>query len=243
MTARASSPLWITGAGSGIGRAVAVAVAPGSRVAVSGRRGDALEETAALVRDAGGEALVLPLDVADREAVAEAAQRIRDKWGPALRLVIAAGVNTPDRSWQRLSMAEFESIVATNLTGVASVIDAALPDMRDAGDGVVVVVSSYAGWRTSASPGVAYSASKRALGPLVAILNEEEAAHGIRATLVCPGDVNSDFLAQRPVVPDADARERMLTPDDVARTIRFVLESPPHVVIDELVVSPVSQRS
>ena len=89
---------------------------------------------------------------------------------------------------------------------------------------------------------MAYAASKTALGALCRSLNEQEAAHGIRACHLCPGDVDSDFLSLRPQVPDAQARAAMLTSADVARAVMFVLESPPHVRIDELVISPVVQR-
>ena len=71
---------------------------------------------------------------------------------------------------------------------------------------------------------------------------DNAAVHGVRATHLCPGDVDTEFLAMRPVVPDADARAVMLTPDDVARSILHVLDAPPHVRIDELVISPVAQR-
>lgn len=229
---------WITGAGSGIGRAVATTVPPGSRVALSGRREDALRETADLVEAAGSAALVVPLDVGDAASVRAAHERIVAEWGGVGALVAAAGKNTRRRFWDSQSMADFEAIVATNLTGVASVIDAVLPQMRAARAGRIVVISSYAGWRTSTPPGVAYSASKRALSVLTATLNTEAGPEGVSATLICPGDVDSDFLDQRPVVPDAEARTRMLSPDDVARATHFVLGSPPHVVIDELVVSP-----
>jgi NADP-dependent 3-hydroxy acid dehydrogenase YdfG len=153
-------------------------------------------------------------------------------------LVVAAGLNTPRRLWRDQSMAQFQSIVDTNLTAVARAIDVVLPSMRDAARGTIVVVSSYAGWLPTANSGVAYSASKTALASLCVQLNWQEGGNGIRATHLCPGDVDSDFLGMRPEVPDAAARERMLRPDDVARAIQFVLDTPPHVRIDELVITP-----
>jgi NADP-dependent 3-hydroxy acid dehydrogenase YdfG len=138
-------------------------------------------------------------------------------------------------------MGSFQSIVDTNLTAVATVTDAALPALRKTG-GTVVVISSYAGWSFQPGAGVAYSASKTALGSLTRTLNQQEAPHGLRATHLCPGDVATDFLEQRPSVPDAAARAVMLTPEDIGRTVAFVLDAPAHVRIDELVISPVSQR-
>lgn len=235
--------LWISGAGSGMGRAVAVAAAaPGTRIALSGRRAEALAETAEQVDGAGGQALVLPLDARDPSAVADAHARIATTWGGVSDLVLAAGLNAPERYWADQSMADFEAIVATNLTAAVRMIDTALPDLRSRGSGHVVVVSSYAAWRFSPHAGVAYSASKAALASICASVNAQEAEHGIRACHLCPGDVDTDFLALRPNVPDAEARQVMLSPADVAATVLFVLSSPAHVRIDELVISPLSQR-
>jgi NADP-dependent 3-hydroxy acid dehydrogenase YdfG len=155
--------------------------------------------------------------------------------------VLAAGVNTPQRLWRNQSMAGFEDIVATNLTSAVSVIDVVLPGMRASGGGQIVVVSSFSAWRFVPYAGVAYSASKTALAAICESLNAQEAASGIRACHLCPGDVDTDILEQRPQVPDAEARKLMLTPDDVARAVLFVLDSPPHVRIDELVITPVAQ--
>jgi NADP-dependent 3-hydroxy acid dehydrogenase YdfG len=234
--------VWVTGAGSGMGRASAVALAEGGRrVVLSGRRPDVLESAAADVRAAGAEALVLPLDVDDRGAVLQAAATVRDRWGRLDGLVLASGVNVRDRAWPDLALAELEGVVDTNLLGVARVVAAALPALRERG-GTVVVVSSVAAWRFSPGAGVAYSASKSALAALCASLNHDEAASGVRACHLCPGDVDTAFLEHRPKVPDAAARSAMLRAEDVARAVRFVLDSPPHVRIDELVITPAPAR-
>jgi len=233
--------LWVTGAGSGMGRAAAVAVAAGRRVVLSGRREEPLRETADLVEQAGGEALVLPLDATDPDALGQAHTVIRSGWGGVDDLVLSAGLNTRQRTWADQSMAEVEAVIATNLHAVLRTIDAVLPDLRARGGGQVVVVSSYSAWRFTPYAGVAYSASKSALAALCQTLNAQESEHGIRACHLCPGDVNTEFLRLRPAEPDAQARSMMLSPDDVGRAVRFVLESPPHVRIDELVISPVTQ--
>ena len=191
------------------------------------------------MRQAGGEALVLPLDVARDDAV-PASREILDQWGRIDALVLSAGLNSPHRMWADQDIAEFERIVQTNTVGVARLVDAALPALRES-KGVVVVISSYSGWTWSPMAGVAYGASKTALQVLTRSLNSQEADSGVRACNLCPGDVDSDFLALRPSVPDAAARAVMLSPADVARAVRFVVEAPAHVRIDELVISPVSQ--
>jgi NADP-dependent 3-hydroxy acid dehydrogenase YdfG len=155
--------------------------------------------------------------------------------------VLAAGLNTPRRAWADQSMAEAEDVIATNLNATLQTVHTVLPDLRASGGGQVVMVSSYSAWRFTPYAGVAYSASKAALAALCQTINVQEAAHGIRACHLCPGDVATDFLRFRPVVPDAQAQSAMLSPHDVGRVVRFVLESPPHVRIDELVISPIAQ--
>ncbi|WP_144764673.1 SDR family oxidoreductase [Curtobacterium sp. 9128] len=235
--------LWVTGGGSGMGAASAEAAArTGWTVVLSGRRVEQLEAVAGRIRAAGGAAHVLPLDVTDASAVEAAQEALLTEHGRLDGLVLAAGLNAPARRWDDQTTDSFRRILDTNLTAVVTVVDAALPALRSSGSGVVVVVSSYAGWSFQPGAGVAYSASKTALGSLTRTLNQQEAPHGLRSTHLCPGDVATDFLDQRPQVPDAAARAVMLTPEDIGRTVAFVLDAPAHVRIDELVVSPVSQR-
>ncbi len=233
--------LWITGGGSGMGAASARAAArDGWTVVLSGRRPDKLAAVAAAVRDEGGSADVLGLDVRDSAAVADASKTLIARHGRLDGLLLAAGLNSPARRWDDQSVSGFRAVVDTNLVAAVAVIDAALPSLRRSG-GVVVVVSSYAGWSFQPGAGVAYSASKTALGSVVRTLNQQEAERGVRATHLCPGDVATDFLDQRPTVPDAAARAVMLQPEDIGRAVSFVLAAPPSMRVDELVLSPVSQ--
>lgn len=235
--------VWVTGAGSGVGQAVALSAAlAGARVVLTGRRATALAETAALVGRNGGETLELPCDTTDDEALRLAYADLRSRWGPPTDLVLSAGLNTPARYWRDQSMADFRAIIDTNLTATAALVDLVLPDLRAAGGGVVVFVSSLSGWQFSPDAGVAYSASKTAVGSLSAHLNAQENGHGIRSCSLCPGDIDSDFLSLRPVVPGSDDRQQMLSPADVARSVQFVLDSPPHVCVNELVVTPTKRQ-
>jgi NADP-dependent 3-hydroxy acid dehydrogenase YdfG len=234
--------LWVVGAGSGMGRESALAAAAAGRtVVLSGRRADRLEEVAAGIRGAGGRARVIPGDTRDPAWASSAAASIVDDLGRIDEVVAASGANAPRRRWDDQTMAGFDEVVTTNLLGTARVVDAALPALRRRG-GTVVIVSSYAGWTFSPGAGVAYSASKSGLASLCRTLNAQEAVHGVRATHLCPGDVDTEFLEQRPVVPDDAARAVMLSPADVARSVLHVLDAPPHVRIDELVISPLSQH-
>jgi NADP-dependent 3-hydroxy acid dehydrogenase YdfG len=234
--------LWVVGAGSGMGRAAALAgAAAGRTVVLSGRRLDRLEGVVAEIDAAGGRARLIPGDARDPGWASAAVASIAADPGRLDEVVVASGLNSARRRWDDQTMAGFEDVIATNLLGTARIVDAALPALRTRG-GTVVLVSSYSAWAFQPGAGVAYSASKSALAALCRTLNAQEAEHGIRATHLCPGDVDTPFLAHRPVVPDAAARAVMLTPADVARSIQHVLDAPSHVRIDELVISPLSQR-
>lgn len=236
--------VWVTGAGSGMGRAVSVAAAKeGYRVALTGRRRDALDVTAERVAEVGGENIALAMDATSENDVRAAHQEIGRQWGPVTKVVQSAGLNAPNRYWRDQSISDFAGIVQTNLIASARVVDVVLPEMRRAGDGLVVFVSSYSGWRFSPDAGVAYSASKTALGTLAESLNAQENAHGVRACHLCPGDVDTEFLAKRPIVPNAADRQTMLSAEDIARAVMFVLNSPPHVCVNELVISPTKKQA
>jgi NADP-dependent 3-hydroxy acid dehydrogenase YdfG len=229
----------VTGASQGIGRACAEALAAaGARVVLSGRRAEPLEEVAARIAGAGGKAETRPLDVADRSAVERAATAI----GPVDILVNSAGLNTPKRFWRELQAEAWERVVRTNLDGTTYCILAVLPGMRANGSGVIINVSSWAGRYDTQFTGAAYNASKFGVGALTATLNMEEGANGIRACVVCPGEVATPILKNRPVPPSAEEMAKMVQPEDMGRVIRFVAETPAHVVLNEIVVSPTWNR-
>jgi NADP-dependent 3-hydroxy acid dehydrogenase YdfG len=114
--------------------------------------------------------------------------------------------------------------------------------MRQQGGGSIAVVSSWAGWRYASFTGAAYSASKMALAPVIESLNEAEARNGIRATLICPAEVATPILKLRPNPPSQQDIDRMLRPEDVADAISYAVTAPPHVCLNELVISPMWNR-
>lgn len=244
MTKASTAPVaWITGGATGIGLATARALGEaGWTVALSGRRAQALEQAAAGLAGVRAGARVRtsahPLDVSDPAAVQSAADAIVAEHGRLDALVACAGTNVPDRTWKRLTAEGFAQVTAINLNGVAYCIAAALPVMREAGAGTIAVVSSWAGWRYLPFAGAAYGATKMGLAPLVESLNYEEGGNGIRATLVCPGEVATPILRSRPVPPSEAEVARMLQPEDVASAIVYAVTAPPRVCINELVISP-----
>ena len=230
---------WITGGGSGVGAATALRLAAdGWVVAVSGRRAGQLDAVVDRIASAGGRAVACPLDVTDLAAVDATVARIEADCGPITTFVASAGLNTKRRFWPDLDRRALDDIVRVNLTSVAQCTAAVLPSMLRAGFGQVIVVSSRTARLPSPGAGLAYRMSKIGLRELVLDLNERHHADGIRATHLMPGDIATDFLQQRPEVPDTDAQATMLTPADVADAIGFVASVPRHVRIDELAISP-----
>lgn len=230
---------WITGGGSGIGAAAARALGEaGAEVIVSGRRQSSLQKVVEDVQAAGGRASLHVVDVSDARAVEAAAEAI----GPVDILVANAGSNVPDRSFAKVSAEGWDSVMGVNLDGVFYAVRAALPGMRTRGGGLVMLVSSWAGRYATRLAGTAYNASKRAVLALGETLNEEEGANGIRCTMIMPGEVATDILKTRPVPPSQEDMDRMLTVEDMGRTIRFVAEMPAHVCINEILISPTWNR-
>lgn len=234
---------WVTGAGSGIGLAGARAMAAaGATVVMSGRRGSLLAQQAEAIGATGGLAEVEVLDVADASAVARAAEAIVARHGRIDVLLNSAGLNTPHRRWQVLSPASWHQVVGVNLDGCFHTVHAVLPTMRRLGGGLVINVSSWAGVHHPTFSGAAYNASKHAVTALTETINMEEGINGIRACALCPGEVDTPILDSRPVPPPAADRARMLQGDDLGATIRFLCELPPHVCINQLVISPTWNR-
>jgi NADP-dependent 3-hydroxy acid dehydrogenase YdfG len=234
---------WLTGAGSGIGQAGAVELAKaGATVVISGRRAEALEDTRKLVTAAGGEVHKLPLDVADRHQVAHAAKTLLDSHGRCDILVNSAGVNVPKRYYKDLAPEDWDKVIGINLNGALYCITALLPAMRAQQGGLVINISSWLGRWVGYLGGPAYGASKHALATITHHLNIEEGIHGIRGCVIYPGEVATPLVKLRPVPPAQGDIDRMLKPEDLGRTIRFVAEMPAHACLNEIVITPTWNR-
>ena len=229
----------VTGAGSGVGQATALALAKdGWRVAIIGRRETNLKETAAL---AGAEAkrfLILPCDISDPAAVDKMASKVRAEIGDIEVLVNAAGTNTPERSLKELSLDKYRELVETNLTGAYLCVQAFLPRMRERRSGTIINVVSEAGKQANAKAGVAYVISKFGMAGLTQSINAEERTNGIRACSIFPGDIDTPLLDKRPAPPDSTARAKMLRAEDVADCALCCINLPEHVVVEEMLVRP-----
>lgn len=230
----------VTGAGSGIGRAIARGFADGgARVAFVGRRVEKLEEASAGL--SADRVLRCACDVTDRQAVGETVRQVEEVIGPVAVLVNNAGINTVKRSVAEVDPEDWDRTVGICLTGAFNMARALLPGMHRQGGGVIIHIASIAGLRAGRVAGAAYSAAKHGMVSLNHSLNEEEKERGIRACVICPGEVDTPILDDRPVPVSAEHRARILQPEDVAAAALFVASLPPRASVPELVIKPTLQ--
>jgi NAD(P)-dependent dehydrogenase (short-subunit alcohol dehydrogenase family) len=225
----------VTGAGSGVGRAVALRFArEGWNVGLVGRQQASLAETAALAGDDAHRCRTFACDVADPAQVDQMASEVLATFGRVDVLVNSAGTNVPRRAFREVSIEDWHRVLATNLHGAFYCVKAFLPGMRARGTGTVININSDVGKLARDLAGVSYVASKFGLAGLTQSLNVEERANGVRACSIFPRDVNTPLLDKRPAPPPADARARMVQPEDVAACVWLAATLPPNAIVEEL---------
>ncbi len=225
----------ITGAGTGVGAATAIALSnEGWRVALLGRRREPLDIVASQCLNA----LVVPCDVGDAAQVEAMGRKVLAEFGSVEALVNAAGTNVPKRALEVLSLADYHEMMNANLNGAYYCTQAFLPQMRANGSGTIVNIISDAGKAASPKAGPGYVISKFGMAGLTSAINAEERGRGIRACAIFPGDINTPILDKRPAPPDAAARAKMMQPEDIAACALFAINLPPRAIIEELIVRP-----
>jgi NADP-dependent 3-hydroxy acid dehydrogenase YdfG len=234
---------WVTGAGSGIGEAAAVALArEGATVVLTGRRKQPLEVVAERIAESGGKALARPADVTNAAAVGKIAEGIRAELGRLDILVNNAGSNIPDRSWQRLKPEGIDKVIQGNLSSAFYVAQAVLPIMRTQKGGQLIHTASWAGRWIGPVSGPAYTAAKHGMVAMSHTINLEEGQNGVRSCVVCPGEVATPILLNRPIPETPETLARMIQPQDMGELIVFIAKQPPHVCINEVLISPTHNR-
>ncbi len=232
----------MTGAGSGIGEAVAKIFAQeGAAVVTVGRTLSKLQRAKSQAGAAGGRLYPRALDVSDSAAVDAMVGWSLGKFSKIDILVNNAGTNVPDRGLDQLTRENFDRVVQVNLNAPFYLMHAVLPGMRERRDGVLITVSSIAGVRTSIIGGASYCASKHGVRSLSLAAHLEEGPRGIRSCVINPGEVNTPILERRPVVPSEEKRAAMLQPEDVAQAALLVATLHPRASIPELVIAPTNQ--
>jgi len=216
----------VTGASSGIGRAVALDLAKrGVALALVARDADALEAVAGLVRQRGARVLVVSVDVSDSEAVASAHGRIRAELGEPDVLVNAAGCGVW-KPFAAVSDAEHRRMMDVNYWGTFHWIRAALPGMRARRRGAIVNISSGSG-KFALAVTSGYSASKFAVTGLSEALHRELRGSGVQISCLHPGSVKTPFWTEEKIpeagLPPLVRYAPKLSPESVARSVRFCL--------------------
>ena len=235
---------WVTGAGSGIGEAAAIALAKaGATVVLTGRRVEPLERVAGVIKAAGGTARVEAGDLIDAKSVMRIADSIKATYGRLDILVNNAGLNIGPRSWKDLTPDGVDELVHGNLSSAFYCVTAVLPLMRAQGGGILIHTASMAGRFVSPLSGPGYTASKHGVVAMSHSINIEECVNGIRSTVVCPGEVATPILDKRPVPVSAEDRAKMVQSEDVGDLILYIAQLPKHVCINEVLITPTWNRS
>jgi NADP-dependent 3-hydroxy acid dehydrogenase YdfG len=225
----AGRTLLITGASSGIGAATARAAhGAGYNLVLAARSLDKLESLAGELGDE--RAFAVECDVTSWDDQQAAAAAARDRFG-AIDAVFANAGFGARRGFLEETPEQWESMVLTNVLGVALTIRATLEDLK-ARQGHMLITGSIAG--TRALPGSLYAATKAAVHSIAEGLRQELNGTGVRTTLIAPGMVDTPFFDKRPL-------DGALNDDDIARAVIYALEQPPHVDVNMVLVRPTSQ--
>ena len=237
----------VTGASSGLGESTARHLAArGAKVVLAARRTDRLDAVVAEIRAAGGEAIAVVTDVAQRADLERLAAASVDAFGRIDVLVNNAGV-MPLSPIDKLKVDEWDRTIDINIKGVLYGIAAVLPRMKAQGSGHIVNIASIAGMKVFTPIGTVYSATKYAVRAISEGLRVEVGNSGVRVTIVSPGAVESELKLH---TTDADAaagvnafyEANQIPADSVARAIVYAVEQPANVDINEVVLRPVSQE-
>lgn len=219
----------ITGAGRGIGRAIALELAAaGARVALAARSREQLEATAKTI---GSRAAVFPTDVRDKNHVHALLDQTVSTLGPIDILVNSAGLGIFG-SVANFSDEDFATLIETNLRGTFLACRYVIPSMIERKTGHIVNIASIAGKVGSANRAV-YCASKFAVVGFTESLAEEVRQFGIRASVICPGSTDTGFSNQ----PGRNT-DKMLRPQDIAYAVRMLVQQEPNSFISEIIMRP-----
>ena len=231
----------LTGGGSGMGKATALALAKnGANVAIAGRNKENLTSTVSLAQPTE-KISAKEADVTDRNSINDLFQWFDTEFGTLDYLVHAAGINVAMRSMEELSPEDWDRLIQINLTGSYNVLRLALKRMRPQKKGLIVLINSVAGKRSVPLAGIGYNASKFGMSGLGIGVAEEERNNGIRISNLYPGEVNTPILENRKEPPGEEHRQSILQAEDFASVILHLCQLPERVHIPELVIKPTLQ--
>jgi sepiapterin reductase len=226
--------VWITGASTGIGRALAVVFASrGDTVIASARTESKLNELYKQISAARGTCEIIPCDVQSENSVFETVKKILDMHGQIDVLINNAGI-TYFKEFMDTSIEEFDSTINTNLRGIFLTTKAVLPVMLQSQNGLVLNILSYAVKEVYAKSAV-YSSSKAGAEALMNVLRSEVRRKGINIVNVHPGAVSTPIWSQNQLEKFGD---QMLTPEKVAEMLYHISIQPPSLMVEEIILRP-----
>jgi 3-hydroxy acid dehydrogenase / malonic semialdehyde reductase len=241
--------IFITGASSGFGKASAVKfAAAGYRLIITGRRKDRLEELAAILQtNYQSEVLSLALDVQDRAAVFSAIEALPEAWQNIDILLNNAGLALGRDHFDEASLDDWETMIDTNVKGLLYVSKAIIPGMVRRNKGHIINIGSTAG-KEVYERGNIYCASKHAVDAISKAMRIDLLEHGIKVTSIHPGAAETEFSLVR-YRGDAEKAGKVyegftpLSAEDLADTIFYCASLPPHVCINDLVITCTQQAN
>lgn len=227
----------ITGAGTGIGKGIAIAFAQaGFNLTLSGRRTKPLEETAKHCGSANIQ--IISTDVTDRQSVHAMVKKTMKSFGTIDVLINNAGINTKARNLDDISDEDWDRVININLTGAFNAFRAVREHMKNQNDGVVINIASMAGKKAGTVGGAAYSASKFGMAALTQSINAEFRDRGIRACCIYPGEVDTPILDNRPNPVSEEKRAAALQPEDIAAAALMVAQLHNRAIVEEMTIFP-----
>jgi NADP-dependent 3-hydroxy acid dehydrogenase YdfG len=236
----------ITGASSGMGEAAAKHLSSlGATVILGARRADRIEKLANEIRDKGGKALAIAMDVTQRDQVKRMVDATVEQFGRVDVILNNAGI-MPLSPMERLNVDEWDKMIDVNIKGVLNGIAAVLPYMKEQKSGQIINTSSVAGHKVFNGSAV-YSATKFAVRALTEGLRMEVKPYNIRTTIICPGAVKTELLEH---ITEADIQQANkeyvgavgISPDTFAHVVAFAISQPEEVDINEIIFRPTSQE-
>jgi NADP-dependent 3-hydroxy acid dehydrogenase YdfG len=226
--------IWITGAGSGIGRALTTTfVNRGDTVFATGRRKENLETLTSELADAPGRVVTAACDVRIADQITHTAQRIHSELGSLEILINNAGV-TYFKDFESTTLQDFDEVIETNLRGLFLTTKEVLPAMLQKGSGTIINILSYAG-KSVYTGSSAYAASKAGAEAMMNVIRAETREKGIKVVNVYPGATLTPIWHPK---YQERYRERMMKPEEVAGLVYEISRQPASMIVEEVVLRP-----
>lgn len=239
----------VTGASSGIGKAIAEKAAEhGAKIVLAARREEKLKEIANGIKERGGEAIYKTTDVSQKQQVVDLMKFAIQSYGQIDILVNNAGI-MPSGFLDLEKSDEWDSLIDINIKGVLYNIGAVLPYMRQRKSGHIINVSSVAGYETASPYAIVYSMAKHAVKNISEGLRQQEAIlqSGIKVTDVGPGTIDTDLKytitdpqMRKAAMQQYSDSEKMLTPEEMAQAVISIMELPEKISVNTFVVRPLN---